>query len=132
MSTIPTTRRSLLKLLGLASVAAAPATATAARPPVLLIKTRVNGECYYDAAECIGDLTPGDVVQLRREPSNRYDSRAIEVLDGRIRKLGYIARSDNSAVARMMDAGETLQARITRLDKSSLDMRIDVEWLPRA
>jgi hypothetical protein len=127
-----TTRRSLLKLFGLAPIAAAPAAATSARTPILLLKTRVNGECYYEAATCVGDLRLDDPVQLRREPSNRYDSRAIEVLDGRGRKLGYVARIDNSAVARMMDAGERVQARIARLDIASLDIRIDVEWLPRA
>ena len=125
-----TTRRKLLALLGIAPVAVATRPARAARPPVLLLKIRVNGECYYDATQSIGSLSVGDPVQLRREPTNRYDSRAIEVFDQRNRKLGYVARMDNSAAARLIDAGETLRARITRLDKPALDIRIDVEWLP--
>lgn len=132
MSRIETTRRSLLKLLGLAPAAAIqPIAAAPSRPPVLLLKTRVNGECYYDAASCVGSLKIGDPVALRREPGNRYDSRAIEVFASDGRKLGYVARIDNSALARLMDAGEIVQARIARLDKPSLDIRIDVEWLPR-
>ena len=125
-----TTRRKLLALLGIGPVAIAAQPARAARPPVLLLKTRVNGECYYDAAQSIASLSIGDPVQLRREPTNRYDSRAIEVLDQRGCKLGYVARVDNSAAARLIDAGEMLRARIARLDKPALDIRIDVEWLP--
>ncbi|MBA2920229.1 hypothetical protein GON01_00825 [Sphingomonas sp. MAH-20] len=130
MLTLRPTRRKLLGLLGAAPIAATAKPARAARPPVLLLKTRVNGECYYDAALAIGGLAVGDPVQLRREPTNRYDSRAIEVLDRKGRKLGYIARVDNSAAARLIDAGEALRATVARLDKPSLDIRIDVEWLP--
>jgi hypothetical protein len=123
-------RRTLLRLLGLAPIAAVATPARATRAPVLLLKTRVNGECYYDAATCVADLSVGDLLTLRREPANRYDSRAIEVLDAKDRKLGYVARVDNSAVARLIDAGETLRATIARLEPKSLDIRIDVEWLP--
>lgn len=130
MPAVQTSRRKLLALLGLAPVAMTATPARSSRRPVLLLKTRVNGECYYDAAEVIGGLSIGDPVQLRREPTNRYDSRAIEVLDSSGRKLGYVARMDNPAAARLIDAGEKLRARIARLDKPSLDIRIDVEWLP--
>jgi len=130
MSADRPTRRKLLSLLSTLPIAIAAKPARAARPAVLLLKTRVNGEAYYDAVRAVDALSVGDPVQLRREPDNRYDSRAIEVLDAKGRKLGYVARIDNSAAARLIDAGETLRAKIARLDKPSLDIRIDVEWLP--
>jgi hypothetical protein len=130
MSAVRPTRRKLLALFGTLPIALTAKPASAARSPVLLLKTRVNGEAYYDAARAVDALSVGDPVQLRREPGNRYDSRAIEVLDRKGRKLGYVARIDNSAAARLIDAGETLRAKIARLDKPSLDIRIDVEWLP--
>src|SRR3546814_1545737 len=75
---------------------------------------------------CSSDLR----VVLRREPDNPHDRRAIEVLDARGAKLGYVARIDNSAVARMMDAGERFEARIARLNRATLDIRLEIDWLP--
>lgn len=123
-------RRRLLALLGLAPAAAAARPAAPARPPVRVLFTRVNGEHYYDARHSLPTLAEGDPVSLRREPTNPHDRRAIEVLDAAGRKLGYVQRVDNSAVARMMDAGERFQARVARLDRAALDIRLAVDWLP--
>lgn len=129
-----TTRRRLLAFLGLAPVAAvapaAPPPARALRAPVRVLFTRVNGEAYYQAREALPSLAMDQPVTLRREPDNPYDQRAIEVLDVAGRKLGYIARSDNSAVARMMDAGERFEARVARLDRHTTEIRLMVDWLP--
>ncbi len=128
-----TNRRRLLGWLGLgpAVIVGAPAAAgQAARPPVRVLFTRVNGEPYYEASTSVPTLAAGDRVMLRREPDNPHDRRAIEVLDRAGRKLGYVARIDNSAVARMMDAGERFEARIARLNRATLDIRLEIDWLP--
>jgi len=126
-------RRRLLSWLGLGSAAAIggarPAAASPRRAPVRVLFTRVNGEAYYDAARALPLLAMGETVLLRREPDNPYDRRAIEVF-ARGLKLGYVARIDNSAVARMMDAGERFEARIARLDRATRDIRLEVDWLP--
>src|SRR3546814_12133442 len=67
------------------------------RAPVRVLFTRVNGEPYYEAGTSVPTLAAGDRVVLRREPDNPHDRRAIEVLDARGAKLGYVARIDNSA-----------------------------------
>ncbi|HET8611442.1 MAG TPA: HIRAN domain-containing protein, partial [Sphingomonas sp.] len=89
----------------------------------------VNDERYYDALTSIATLEAGDRVLLRREPQNPHDRRAIEVLDARGRKLGYVARIDNSAIARMMDAGERFEARVGRIDRNACDIRLEIDWL---
>jgi hypothetical protein len=71
----------------------------------------VHGESHYcDAvARCKG----GEEVELRREPSNPYDSNAIAVLlasNGEM--LGYIPRNDASAMAHQMDSGSIRYAAI--------------------
>jgi hypothetical protein len=81
------------------------------RAPRRLLLARVNGKDYYDAATAFTFLRVGDAVALRREPANRHDRRAIAVDDGEGRKPGYVARTDNSAVACMMNAGERFEAR---------------------
>ena len=127
------TRRFLLGLFGTgalfggAKVAARPA---GARAPVLLLRSRVNGERYYDAFDAVEELAVGVPLTLRREPDNAYDRRAIEVLDRGGRKLGYLARVDNPAVARMIDAGERFTATVSRFDARTLDIGVDVHWLP--
>jgi uncharacterized ParB-like nuclease family protein len=134
MTSLFLSRRRALALIGLAPAATLPAApARAARPeraPVRVLWTRVNGEAYYQASESIATLRAGAPVTLRREPDNAYDRRAIEVLDEQGRKLGYVARIDNSAVARMMDAGERFVARVSRVDPIGKDIRLEVDWLP--
>ena len=125
-------RRRALSFIGLAPAAALPASAATlpAPPPVRVLWTRINGESYYRMRESIDTLEVGAPVTLRREPDNAFDRRAIEVLDSDGRKLGYIARIDNSAVARMMDAGERFAARVSRIDRWDSDIRLEVDWLP--
>lgn len=134
MSNVFLDRRRLLAFFGLAPVAAGasvvPAAARPRRDPVRVLVTRVNGESYYDANLSAPTLATGDRVRLARQPDNPYDREAIEVFDAQRRKLGYVARIDNGAVARMMDAGERFEARVAQIDRSSLDIRLEIDWLP--
>lgn len=135
MRTYLFSRRRALALLGLAPAASLssrslPNPAHPLRAPVRVLWTRINGEAYYAARDSISTLAVGATVTLRREPDNPYDRRAIEVFDSEGRKLGYIARMDNCAVARMMDAGERFAARVGRIDPWAMDIRLEVDWLP--
>lgn len=57
-------------------------------------------------------------LQLAREANNQFDDRAVRV-EWQGNKLGYIPRLDNAAVSQLLDRGETLDATIVRLEKSS-------------
>ena len=57
----------------------------------------------------------GDRITLLREPQNEHDELAILVKDEKKHKLGYIPRSDNHVMARLMDAGKLLYGIITEL-----------------
>lgn len=129
--TFTTTRRRLLVALGFSPAAVAVPAASAAPParePLRILFTRVNGESYYAARDALPTLAPGDVVTLLREPDNIHDKRAIEVFAAGGHKLGYVARIDNSALARMMDAGETFVARVARIEAGP-DIRLTVDWV---
>ena len=69
---------------------------------------------HYRAGELWGLLGHGDVLQLVREPQNPHDSNAVQIC-WRYNKLGYLPRSENMAVARLLDQGRRVHARITRL-----------------
>ena len=69
---------------------------------------------YHDAKAVWDEMREGDVLTLVREPGNPYDVNAVRV-DWKEHTLGYIPRTENAAVARQLDRGSRLQARITKL-----------------
>ena len=58
------------------------------------------------------DVAVGTSLVLRREPANEHDELAIlvETADGE--KLGYVPRKHNPILARLMDAGKLLTAKV--------------------
>lgn len=102
-----------LLLLGLT----APAQALEVSERILLQASPLAGFQYHAGRRLWDDLREGDALDLVREPDNAFDPRAVRV-EWRGIKLGYVPRRDNEAVARLMDRGTRLEARITRLTKS--------------
>jgi hypothetical protein len=90
------------------------ARADRAAPVTLLGGVFVAGDAYYDFHRAKPGLRTGDALVLRREPGNRHDARAIEVLTRDGAKLGYVPRRCNEAVARLMDAGVAMTAVVER------------------
>src|SRR2546421_7093781 len=81
---------------------------------LLVQSSPLAGFRYYAAAQVWEQLRVGDRLELYREPDNPHDTNAIAVA-WRGRKLGYLPRRDNAALAWGLDRGEHLQARISRL-----------------
>ena len=109
--------RSLSTVVALALAAAVlswsrPAPAQSVR--LLVQSSRLAGFVHDQAAAVFPQLRIGDGLQLAREPDNPYDPNAVRV-EWRGRKLGYVPRAENAALAWAMDRGETLSARVTRL-----------------
>jgi hypothetical protein len=69
---------------------------------------------YHAAAEVWEALHVGDALELAREADNPHDANAVSV-SWRGRKLGYVPRRENAALAWGLDRGEPLHARISRL-----------------
>ncbi len=82
-----------------------------------LLVTEVAGMNYVDGIdELLEGLSPGDVLDLSRSPSNNYDSRAIRVRTGSGKKLGYIPAKYNLVVANLMDQGYRTFAAVQKVD----------------
>jgi hypothetical protein len=81
---------------------------------LLVQSAPLAGLRYYAAAEVWPELRVGDALELARESANLHDANAIAV-SWRGRKLGYVPRRDNAALAWGLDRGERLQARISRI-----------------
>ena len=92
---------------------------------ILLFGSYVAGTSYLDDDTVLEEIKPGDRLILRRE-DNRYDSKAILVLDEKKRKVGYIPEKDNLVFSRLMDAGKLLTAKIDRVEPRGSFMQINI------
>ena len=92
----------------------APAAAAAESVGMLVQNSPLAGSQYYAASKVWNEIRAGDRLTLVREADNRHDRHAIRV-EWRGHKLGYVPRAENRAAARALDAGERLEARVTRL-----------------
>jgi len=108
-------------------IASAPVAATATEVVIVVQRSPLAGFRHYAAAEVWPDLKAGDRLELVREPDNPYDANAVRV-EWRGRCLGYVPRSDNAAVARQMDRGTVLEARIALLrENRNHSLRLEFE-----
>ena len=94
---------------------------------ILVQSSPLAGSQYYAMAEVWHLIRPGDRLTLVREPGNRHDRNAVRV-DWNGQQIGYVPRAENRAVARALDAGETLEARVARLrDDPNPWRRVEIE-----
>ena len=81
---------------------------------LLVQSSPVAGFRYHAAAGLWSELRVGDTLELEREAANPHDPNAVS-LSWRGRKLGYVPRRENAAVAWGLDRGTPLRARVSRL-----------------
>ena len=84
---------------------------------LLVQNAPLAGFRYHEAGAVWRELRVGDPLDLAREPDNPHDANAVAVL-WRGRKLGYVPRRDNAALAWGIDRGTRLRARISALADS--------------
>ena len=101
------------------------------RARILVQSSRLAGFQYHEAKVVWQQMRVGDTLVLIREPENPHDDKAVRV-DWNGHTLGYVPRTENAAVARQLDQGNRLQARIVHMSKHrGLRRRIEFEiFLP--
>ena len=72
---------------------------------------------HYAGAAFFPLMKAGDPLTLRREPGNPYDAKAVRV-EWYGTQIGYAPRADNVDLARLMDRGTPIEARILHLQKA--------------
>lgn len=83
---------------------------------ILVQSSPLAGFQYHEGKALWAQMKVGDALTLVREPDNTYDPRAVRV-EWQGHKLGYVPRKENEAVARQLDRGNKLEARIVQLRK---------------
>ena len=95
--------------------------ATVASPPigaedrsVVIQESPIAGFQFHHGDAIWPALDIGEELALVRESSNTHDPDAVAVYFHE-QQLGYVPRGDNHAIAQMLDRGESLEARISKL-----------------
>jgi hypothetical protein len=81
---------------------------------ILIQSSPLAGFQFYSGKAVWSEMKVGDPLALTREPDNPYDPNAVRV-EWRGEKLGYVPRADNADLARHMDRGTKVEARISHL-----------------
>jgi len=81
---------------------------------ILLQDSPLAGFQYHAGKALWSQMQVGDALTLIREPDNSHDAKAVRV-EWQGHQIGYVPRRENADVARFIDGGQMLTARITRL-----------------
>ncbi len=84
---------------------------------IIVQESPLAGFQYYDGKVLWDNIKPGDKLTLIREPANPHDANAVRV-EWNGNMLGYIPRRENADVARQMDRGAPVKARILKLTQA--------------
>ena len=108
-------RRPLSIVTALMLAAATLAVRAQSTEATLLVQSSpLAGFQFYRGKRLWDDMRVGDPLSLVREAANVHDSNAVRV-EWRGHVLGYVPRRENRAVARHLDNGGKVEARISRL-----------------
>lgn len=67
-----------------------------------------------------GMLKEDSTIRLLRVPENKYDPRAIRIIDSATKApIGWVPKKCNLLPSELMDKGEKLEAKIVKIDRDS-------------
>ena len=107
---------------------------TAARKRYILNRCFVAGLRYYRGVTLVaeGGVKPGDALRLIAQPENPHDEFAVEIYHAASGvKLGYVPRTENAHLSRLLTQGAVLEARVAQVNSEADTWEaIEVEiWL---
>ena len=79
---------------------------------IMLVECAIAGTSHRELKDIEPTLERGTLFVLKREPANPHDALAIMIFTETGHHLGYVPRAKNEALARLMDAGKLLFARL--------------------
>jgi len=83
---------------------------------LVVLECHIAGTSYLDLEEVEPRLKTDDRFFLLREPENEFDTFAVAIYTADKSKLGYLPKSRNESVARLLDAGKSLFAVLVSKD----------------
>lgn len=97
--------------------------------PILDISTAFDRDFYMagarhylacDGEDCllVTELDRGDQLFLKKEPDNKQDAYAIEIMTGNNKRVGYIPRYYSKAFTRLLDENREIVCHVKRIEKN--------------
>lgn len=94
---------------------------------IFLLDIIVAGTTHVDNIhELKGQIVPGTLLKMVRRPKNIYDEKAIALFMG-ADQIGYVPRTLNLIISRLMDAGKEFYAKVTEVTERGEWVRIEAK-----
>lgn len=95
---------------------------------IFLTEMQVAGTTHVEnIKELEPSLIEGTRVSFFREPDNKYDKRAIVIKDNDGNRIGYVPKTQNDMISRLMDAGKLIYAIISSKEYSGNWLKIGIK-----
>ncbi len=106
-------RSEFLKVMGLSEGGILLPSQLFTQKEVKIYDNYLSGMHYYEYGKIKKRIKEGDVLILKREAENPYDSYAVEVFFESF-KLGYLRAYENICIANMLDAGVAFKCFVSK------------------
>ena len=90
-----------------------------------LFDTYIAGTTYLKDKSVLEKIAAGDRLIPQRE-DNKFDEKAILILNEKKQKLGYVPERDNIVFSRLMDAGKLLTAKVLNREQKGTFTQIRI------
>ena len=95
---------------------------------IFLIDCRIAGTTHVeDIDDKTADIDKGTLLMFRREKDNQYDNLAIQILNSKKERIGYVPKAKNEILARLMDAGKLIFGRVEEKEKVDDWIKISIK-----
>lgn len=81
----------------------------------------------FGLPECSLKLKIGDKLKLFRDTKNRFDKNSIVIKDDAGNRIGFVPMNKNEILARLLEGGKALYAKVSKCANSESDFEICVE-----
>jgi hypothetical protein len=109
--------RTIIAMLLLAWMPALVPAAAGTDASIIVQQSPLAGFQFYEGKALWDEMRVGDALTLVRERDNPYDANAVRI-EWKGNRLGYIPRRENTDVARQLDRGAPVKARIVKLTQA--------------
>ena len=93
---------------------------------IYLININIAGTNYIDMSEIYNNLLEDDMLYLKREPNNAYDSNAIEIITIKGYAIGYVPKENNFILKNLMDKGKYLYGIVKEISDDYNHINIEI------
>lgn len=95
---------------------------------IFLIDCRIAGTTHVEGIDDkTSNIDKGTLLMFQREKDNQYDSLAIQILNDKKERIGYVPKAKNEILARLMDAGKLIFGRVEEKEKVDDWIKISIK-----